>query len=163
MRNASLVVISALLCAQPATATIYKCTDSAGRTSFSSMPCGGAIASDENRIEANPTNIGGSLGVSEEQKQAWQRQREEAAFAPPSPPAAKSYCKRYSSTTLRTLVVSNSVEPGMDAGSVARSWGEPHAVNGGDPVQWVYRWPQGTSYVYFVDNCVWQVDGGYKR
>lgn len=162
MRYTSLMVISALLCAQSAVAAIYKCTDSTGHTSFSSTPCGGAIASDENRIEAKAANIGGSLGVSEEQKNAWQQEREATTFAPP-PSAARSYCKSYSSTTLRTLIVSNSVEPGMDAGSVARSWGEPHAVNGGEPVQWIYRWPQETSYVYFIDNCVWQVEGGYKR
>ncbi|MGE8504502.1 MAG: DUF4124 domain-containing protein [Pseudomonas sp.] len=44
MCYAILVVISALLCAQSAVVAIYKCTDSTGHTSFSSTPCGGAIA-----------------------------------------------------------------------------------------------------------------------
>ena len=163
MRCASLVVISGLLLAPAAQAAIYKCAGADGRVSFSSTPCGGALASDENRLEVKPSNIGGSFGVSAEQRKKWQQQQVERPTTRPAAPAPRDYCKSYSSTTLRTMIIGNHVEPGMDASAVARSWGKPNKVNEGDPVQWVYYWPQSTAYVYFVDNCVWQVDGGYKN
>lgn len=164
MRCAGFVVISALLFAQSAQADIYKCKDEAGRVSFSKVPCGGALPNEADRVEIKPNNIGGRLGVSKEQQQVWQWQDQQRAADAPALPAQRqqTYCKSYSSTALRSIIVSQGVEPGMTMGDVQRSWGAPTRINGShDPIQWVYRWRSSVAYVYFMDGCVWQMEGSY--
>lgn len=164
MRNAGLVVISALLWTQSAVADIYKCKDDTGRVSFSGVPCGGALPNEADRVDIKLNNIGGTLGVSKEQQQVWQWQDQQRAAEPPAMPAQRqlTYCKSYSSTAMRSLVVSRSVEPGMNMDDVQRSWGAPTRINGlADPIQWVYRWRSSEAYVYFIDRCVWQMEGSY--
>lgn len=141
-------------------AAIYKCPGPGGQVQFSDKPCGGALEAEGHKVEAQATQIGGSFAT----KEQIQEQKERAGRITPrisSRPARQSYCKSYSSTSLRSIVVSNGIEQGMPAGAVRQSWGSPAAINGGDPEQWVYRWRDSTSYVYFVGGCVWRVDGGF--
>ena len=161
MRCAALVGISALLVLHgaPAVAQVYKCQGPAGAVQFSDKPCGGGMPTEADRVEVKPVEIGGSFGVSKEQQEIWS-QRPARAPRVAAPPA-RNYCKSYSSTALRAIVVGRGVEPGMTMGDVQRSWGAPARVNGGRPTQWVYYWRDRTSYVYFEDGCVWRVDGVY--
>lgn len=163
MRFGKLAVISALLVLPwgYASGQVYKCPGPGGVVQFSDKPCGGGAETEANRIEVRPVEVGGSFGVSEEQQDRWERAP--SAPARPAAPPRRNYCKSYSSTSLRSIIVGNGVEAGMTTGDVRKSWGSPAVVNGGYPEQWVYRWPAGTSYVYFVGGCVWQVDGGYRR
>ncbi|OLU31494.1 hypothetical protein BVH03_08455 [Pseudomonas sp. PA15(2017)] len=147
-----------------AMADVYKCTDSTGRVSFSKVPCGGALANEADKVEIKPNKIGGTLGVSKEQQRIWQQQEQSRAAQVPAMPAYRepSYCKSYSSTTMRSITIARGVEPGMTMGDVQRSWGAPTRVNGsGDPIQWVYRWRSNVAYVYFIGGCVWQMEGSY--
>lgn len=160
MRFASLVVISGLLFAGPVSAAVYKCTDGDGRVTFAGTPCEGLAPAEQNTVEVKPTTVGGTLGVSKEQQQIWAQQRQAAPTLPAAPPR-RNYCKSFSSTALRSIVVSNGMAEGMTMGAAQQSWGKPAAVNGQHPTQWVYRWRGATSYLYFVDGCVWRIDGGY--
>lgn len=164
MRIASLAAISLALLCSGAEADVYRCTDATGRVSFSKVPCGGALANEADKVEIKPNKIGGTLGVSKEQQRIWKQQEERRAAEAPSLPAYRppTYCKSYSSTALRSIVVGRGVEPGMTMSDVQRSWGPPTRVNGSaDPIQWVYRWRSNVAYVYFIDRCVWQMEGGY--
>lgn len=160
--NLAATSLALTICAAPgfATAAIYKCPGPGGQVQFSDKPCGGALEAGEHEVEVEATQIGGSFAT----KEQIQQQKERAQRAVPRAAAGssrRSSCKSYSSTALRSIVVSRGVEPGMSAGAVRQSWGSPTVINGGDPEQWVYRWRDRTSYVYFVGGCVWQVDGGY--
>lgn len=160
MRVANYVVISSLLLAGHAGAAVYKCTAPDGRVTFGSTPCGGLLENEADRLEVKPITVGGTLGVSKEQQDIWAQQQRQVPAMPPPPPK-RNYCKSFSSTALRSIVVSRGMTEGMTTGDARKSWGRPAAVNGGDLTQWVYRWRDGTSYVYFVGGCVWKVDGAY--
>lgn len=156
--------IALLVLAAPASAAIYKCTGPDGKLQFSDKPCGGLEAAAEQLIEVAPAQSPGNLGVSKEQQEVWARQPQRKDRPRPVPPAgSRGFCRSFSSTELRSIVVSNGVQQGMTKGSVQQAWGAPTVVNGGDLEQWVYRWPSSTSYVYFVDGCVYSVEGGYGR
>ncbi|WP_376782850.1 DUF4124 domain-containing protein [Stutzerimonas balearica] len=156
--------LALLLLAQPASSAIYKCTGPDGKLQFADKPCGGLDSAAEQLIEVAPAQSAGNLGVSKEQQEVWSRQRQRADRPRPAAPAAgRNFCRSYSSTELRSIVISNGVQQGMTKGSVQQAWGAPTVVNGGRLEQWVYRWPRSTSYVYFVGGCVYLVEGGYGR
>lgn len=143
-------------------ADIYRCPGEDGKPSFSDRPCAGAMESADQKIEVIPQNITGPLAT---QKQIKEQQRRSQQTARSSSRAAASagYCRDYSSTALRSLVVSRSVQPGMPRSAAISAWGSPTAINGGRPEQLVYRWPTSTSYIYIVDGCVSSVEGGYGQ
>ncbi|MDT4820252.1 hypothetical protein FQZ97_533900 [compost metagenome] len=151
-------VILGVLAATGAEAAIYKCPAPGGAVAYSDKPCEGSAAAD-NQVEAKATEIGGSFGVSKEQQEVWSRQPGPAGRSGGA--SRRNYCGSFSSTYLRSVIISNGIEQGMSAGDVRRSWGAPSAVNPGEPEQWVYYWPNGSAYVYLVGGCVWRVDGAY--
>lgn len=145
-----------------ALADIYRCPGEGGKLTFSDHPCAGAMESADRKIDVTPQNITDPLATKKQIEEQQKRARQARSTASAAPTGVQ-YCQSYSSTALRTLEVSNTVEPGMPRSSAIAAWGPPTAINGGRPEQLVYRWPSSTSYIYIVDGCVWQVDGGYGR
>ncbi|MDF3932149.1 DUF4124 domain-containing protein [Pseudomonas citronellolis] len=157
--------LSALLLLLPclAFADIYRCPGANGKLSYSDRPCAGAMESAEQKIEVTPQNITDPLASKKQIAEQEKRAKQLRASSAMSAPTGVQYCRSYSSTSLRTLVVSNTVQPGMPRDAAISAWGAPTAINGGRPEQLVYRWASSTSYIYIVDGCVWRVDGGYAR
>lgn len=143
-------------------ADVYRCPGPDGKISFSDRPCAGAMEAAGQKIDVTPQNITDPLAT---QKQIKDQQRWTQKSRPSAGGAAggSTYCRSYSSTALRSLVVSNSVEPGMPRSAAISAWGAPTAINGASPEQLVYEWRDSTSYIYIMDGCVWQVNGGYGR
>ncbi|WP_418338511.1 DUF4124 domain-containing protein [Pseudomonas citronellolis] len=146
-----------------AAADIYRCPGPNGKLSFSDRPCAGAMESADQKIEVTPQNITDPLATKKQIAEQERRAKQLRASSAMSAPTGVQYCRSYSSTALRTLVVSNTVQPGMPRDAAISAWGSPTVINGGRPEQLVYRWPSSTSYIYIVDGCVWRVDGGYGR
>lgn len=145
-----------------ALADIYRCPGADGKPTFSDRPCAGAMESADQKIEVTPQNITGPLATQKQIKEQ-RRRAQQTASSSSAPVARAGYCRDYSSTTLRSLVVSRSVQPGMPRNAAISAWGSPTAINGGRPEQLVYRWPTSTSYIYIVDGCVSYVEGGYGQ
>lgn len=143
-----------------ALADVYRCPGPDGKLSFSDRPCAGAMEATDQKIDVTPHNITDPLAT---QKQIKEQQRLSQKARPSSggTSGGPTYCRSYSSTALRSLVVSRSVEPGMPRSAAISAWGSPTAINGANPEQLVYYWPASTSYIYIMDGCVWQVEGGY--
>ncbi len=145
-----------------ALADIYRCPAADGKLAFSDRPCAGAMESADQKIEVTPQNITDPLATQKQIKEQRRRSQQTARSSSAST-ARAGYCRDYSSTALRSLVVSRSVQPGMPRGAAISAWGSPTAINGGRPEQLVYRWPTSTSYIYIVDGCVSNVEGGYGQ
>lgn len=159
MRRIALILV---LIPGIALADIYRCPGADGKLAFSDRPCAGAMESADQKIDVTPQNITDPLATQKQIKE--QRSRnQQTARSTGAPPARAGYCRDYSSTALRSLVVSRSVQPGMTRSAAISAWGTPTAINGGRPEQLVYRWPTSTSYIYIVDGCVYSVEGGYGR
>lgn len=145
-----------------ALADIYRCPGADGKLAFSDRPCAGAMESADQKIDVTPQNITDPLATQKQIKEQ-RRRSQQAARSTGVSSASAGYCRDYSSTALRSLVVSRSVQPGMPRSAAISAWGSPTAINGGRPEQLVYRWPTSTSYIYIVDGCVYSVEGGYGQ
>ncbi len=158
--NMRKLAILLLLMPGIALADVYRCPGPDGKLSFSDRPCAGAMEAPAQKIDVTPQNITDPIASKKqiEDQQRWAQKPRSSGGSGSSDPG---YCRSYSSTALRSLVVSKSVEPGMPRAAAISAWGSPSAINGGRPEQLVYYWRDSTSYIYIVDGCVWQVQGGY--
>lgn len=145
-----LIAAIALAAASTASAEIYKCTGENGAIRYSGTPC----AAGAEPVEVKAQAIGGTLGVSPEQKKLWasEPQRTPATRAA----GATTNCRDFNSTELRRLIIQHQVVPGMRSGDVMRAWGSPERINGW---QWVWGFRDFRSYVYISNGCVDSVDG----
>lgn len=165
VRSAATSLLLAL--AMPVSAEVFKCQGGDGKVQFSDRPCGGLAEAEEQRIEVQAPNIGGSFAPSAEyQRRQAQDDREQEIRAVErdlerlDELASQLPCKRFSSTALRTLVIRNQVVVGMPKSEAARAWGAPTRVNGR---QWAYHWNKGGSSFFYIENgCVSTVQGEYN-
>lgn len=156
-----LLFIAVVVALPPAqAATVYKCTGSDGKTTFSDRPC----AADAQELTVRDNRIGGSFTPSEEWTDNRERNRKVDEINRRYDQAIRQIeagpCKSFSSTELRTMTIRNQVVVGMTGSDAARAWGAPTRVNGS---QHAYHWNKGgSSYFYLDQGCVSSVQGSYN-
>lgn len=160
-------MVFALLLFGPAIsqAQVFKCVDGQGRITFSQTPCAGqASESVDVKIDKSRPPAPQSAAQMEIDKQ-FKEIRESIRSASQSRPAAvrqveRTYCKTFSDTELRTMIVKRQVVPGMKVSDALRAWGKPERINGD---QYVYHWPEASAYFYsWTDGCVRNVQGTFR-